>query len=331
MRAPIRSAPRLRAALLALALGAACSAPRAPSPGVAAAPARPYLVLLGIAQDAGLPQLACTCTRCAAARADPARRRHAASALLVDPGSGRRWLFDATPDLREQLELARGHLGPPAGAPGRPPLFDGIFLTHAHVGHYAGLLHLGREAYASEETTVHASARLGAFLRANGPWSLLFEAGHLRHALLEPGRPLALAPGLELRALAVPHRGEFSDTLAFRIDGPARALLYLPDIDAWEGWAPGLEAALAGVDVALIDGTFFDAGELGGRSLEGIPHPSIASTLARLAPLPRAEREKVHFFHLNHSNPALERGSAARAAIEASGAHVAEEGQRFEL
>lgn len=330
MRAPIRSAPGGPAALVALALAAACSAPSSP-PAEKGLPASPYLLVLGIAQDAGVPQLACTCARCAAARRDPAARRHAASALLVDPGSARRWLLDATPDLREQLELARGHLGPPPDAPGRPPLFDGIFLTHAHVGHYAGLVHLGREAYATDETPLYASARLGAFLRANGPWSLLFEAGHLRHEPLEPGREVALAPDLALVPIAVPHRAEFSDTLAFRVQGPRRALLYLPDVDRWEGWEPGLEALLAEVDVALIDGTFFDAQELPGRSLEGIPHPSIASTLERLARLAPPERAKVHFLHLNHSNPALERGSAAHAAVEASGAHVAEEGQRFEL
>src|SRR5262245_19762455 len=70
---------------------------------------RPYVLVLGTAQDGGLPQIGCDDENCRAARADPARRRLVTSILLCDPRDGRRWLFDCTPDLAEQVERARGH------------------------------------------------------------------------------------------------------------------------------------------------------------------------------------------------------------------------------
>jgi pyrroloquinoline quinone biosynthesis protein B len=315
----------MRALLVLVSMLGACAAPRATSAARADAP---YVVVLGTAQDGGLPQIGCDAACCAAARADPERRRLVTSLLLVDPRSGKRWLFDATPDLPAQVERARPH-GHPEGkaGEGRPALFDGVFLTHAHMGHYAGLLALGREAYGSAPQTVRASAAMGAFLRANAPWSLLVDARHVELAELVPGQPVELAPDLTVTPLAVSHRQELSDTLAFVLRGPNRALLYLPDIDAWERMDPPIEARLAAVDVALVDATFFDGGELPGRDLAAIPHPFVVHSLARFAPLPAEERAKVRFTHLNHSNPAADPASAAAARVRAAGMAVAREGE----
>jgi pyrroloquinoline quinone biosynthesis protein B len=317
--------PLLVLALVASLVPGACAAPRARG----ATPEAPYVVVLGTAQDGGLPQIACDAACCRAARAEPARRRLVTSLLLVDPRSGKRWLFDATPDLPEQVERARAHAHP-TGA-GRPALFDGVFLTHGHMGHYAGLLALGREAYGSAPQTVHASASMAAFLRANAPWSLLVDARHVELAELAPGAPVALAPDLTVTPLAVPHRQELSDTLAFVIRGPDRALLYLPDVDAWERMDPPIEALLAGVDVALLDATFFDGAELPGRDLATIPHPAIVHSLARFAPLAAEERAKVRFTHLNHTNPAADPASAAAARVTSGGMAVARDGERHGL
>lgn len=324
----MRSQPFRLGLLTCALLAPACAAPR----GTArVAPAGPYVLVLGTAQDGGYPQIACREELCRAARADPARRRLVASVLLVDPLSGRRWLFDATPDLPEQIELAGGHAGPAPDAPGRPPLFDGIFLTHAHMGHYTGLMHLGREAYGTAATPVFATAQMGRFLAQNGPWSLLFDEGRLTHVELKPEQVVNLGGGLRVTALAVPHRQEFSDTVAFLIEGPERSLLYLPDIDKWELWDRPIEELLGQVDVALLDATFFDGNELPGRDMQAIPHPFVVDSLERFGPLPASLRAKVHFVHLNHSNPLLDASSPASARVQAAGMAVAREGQLFEL
>jgi pyrroloquinoline quinone biosynthesis protein B len=270
-------------------------------------PAAPFVVVLGSAQDGGLPQLACRDELCARARREPERRRLVASLLLVDPRSGKRWLVDATPDLPEQVELAE-RFAPRRRGAGRPALFEGVFLTHAHFGHYSGLGYLGREVYGSASTAVHGSAstavhgsrRMCAFLASNGPWDLLVEAGHIALQELHPGRAVELALDLRLRPFLVPHRDEYTDTLGFVIEGPERSLVYVPDVDKWPRLEPPIEERIAACDYALLDGSFFDAGELSGRSMAEIPHPFVVESLGRFAPLSAAERAKVHFTPMLH-------------------------------
>jgi pyrroloquinoline quinone biosynthesis protein B len=235
-------------------------------------------------------------------------------------------MFDCTPGFPEQLH----DLDRLAAGKGRPGL-DGIFLTHAHIGHYAGLIHLGREVMGARKAPVYCLPRMAKFLRGNGPWSQLVEANHIELRHLEAGKSVRLNDRLQVTALLVPHRSEYSETVGFRIQGPKRAVLYLPDIDRWEDWATRIEDALKGVDRAYLDGTFYDETELPGRDLKKIPHPFITTSLRRFGPLPAAERGKVHFLHLNHTNPALDPGSAAARAIRRAGCRVAEQGSRFEL
>lgn len=292
----------------------------------------PYVVVLGTAQDGGLPQMGCEDELCRAARADPAIRRRVTSLLLADPRSGKRWLFDAGPDLPEQAELARDHPAhraeaDPGAAGGRPPLFDGVFLTHAHVGHYAGLAQFGREIYGAREQVVFATARMEQFLAHNGPWNLLLETGAIRIEPLAFEQDLELAPDLRVSCQPVPHRDEYSDTVLFVIRHGDFAVGYLPDIDKWERWSVPLERFLAEVDLAFVDGTFFADGEVPGRAMAEIPHPFVSETLARLASAPAELRAKVVFTHLNHTNPAAIPGSDADRAIRAGGMRVALEGE----
>lgn len=301
-----------------------CAAPRP-------TPTQPYVVVLGTAQDGGLPQIGCKEEICVRARQDTLRRRLVTSLLLADPRSGKRWLFDASPDLREQVERARPHPASRREVGERPALFDGVFLTHAHVGHYAGLMQFGREIYGAHDLPIWVAPRMREFLSSNGPWSLLVES----HAIALVDMPLdhevELAPDLFVSALRVPHRDEFSDTLAFVIRGPRATLCYLPDIDKWERWDVQLEDLLGRVDVALLDGTFFADGEVAGRAMSGIPHPFMAETMQRLSSASKELRAKVVFTHLNHTNPASTPGSDADRRVRAAGMRVAVEGEIIEL
>jgi len=285
--------------------------------------ADPFFLVLGTAQDGGYPQAGCRRPCCEAVWRDGALRRHAACVAVVNPGSGARWLVDTTPDFREQLrrldDLA------PVDAP--PPGLDGIVLTHGHVGHYAGLLHLGREVLGAREVPVWCAPRLAGFLRSNGPWNELVRLGHVELRLLEPGVPLLVASGVAISPFLVPHRAEVSETVGLRVEGPRGAVLYVPDTDGWDAWEPPIETFLASVDRAYLDGTFFDAGELEGRAMADVPHPTIAETMRRLASLPAAARAKVRFTHLNHTNPAIGATDPARGAVMDAGFGVAEEGE----
>lgn len=304
------------AVLLALC---GCSTPRHSA-------AETYVLVLGVAQDGGRPQLGST-PKTTHDWSDRSIRRFVASLLIVDPATRQRWLIDATPDIREQLQEAADH------PPGRtsPLPVDGVLLTHAHIGHYTGLMHFGREALGTRGLPVHCSPSMSQFLTANGPWSLLVKLQNIALQPLLPDQPLALTNNLSVTAFTVPHRAEFTDTYGFLIRGPKRAVLYIPDIDKWERWDRRIEDLIAQSDVALLDGTFFDAGELPGRSMSEIPHPLIVESLQRFASLPPTERAKLEFIHLNHTNPAHEAGSQESTRIRATGARVAQEGEVINL
>jgi pyrroloquinoline quinone biosynthesis protein B len=281
---------------------------------------QPFALVLGIAQDGGYPQAGCNRPDCVAAWNDPSLRRRVASLAIVDPLSEERWIFDATPDFPSQLRTLD------EVAPGNLPR---IFLTHAHVGHYAGLIHLGREVMGTRGAFVYAMPRMRDFLENNGPWSQLVRLGNIELKVLEEKHPIVF-PRITVMAIAVPHRDEFSETVAFLISGPSRKILWLPDIDKWEKWSTPIESIIARVDVAYIDATFFDERELPGRNLSEIPHPTITETMQRLAPLPASERAKVRFIHFNQSNPAL-RDREIMREIRSRGFNLASEGERTPL
>lgn len=299
---------------------------------------RPYVLVLGSAQDGGQPQIGCACERCETARAEPGQRRLVSSLLLVDPVAGTRYLFDASPDLIEQVELAKGHSPSrekrleSLELSGRPPLFEGVFLTHAHMGHYTGLLHLGRESYGAKDLAVFGTQRLCDFLRANDPWSQMIDRGTLVPSQLEPEHSFPISSDITVTPLLVPHRDEYSDTVAFVIATPRASLLFLPDIDKWERWeGTRIEDILASVDYALIDGTFYADGEIPGRAMDEIPHPFIAESMARLGNLLPTERAKILFTHFNHTNPVSDEASAAAREVRAAGFGLAREGMILEL
>jgi pyrroloquinoline quinone biosynthesis protein B len=288
----------------------------------AASTAGPFTIVLGIAQDAGVPQAGVFSDP---RWDDPAAQRLAVSLGIVDPASSTRYMIDATPDFKRQsLDLYRASDGPPR------PVLDGILLTHGHMGHYTGLMFLGHESIGANGVPVWAMPRMAEFLRTNGPWSQLVAYGNIRLEPLTAGVPVELGDGLSVTPLLVPHRQEFSEVVAFRVDGPRRSVLWLPDIDSWrewDEWGVRLEDVLATVDVAYLDATFFADGEIPGRDMSGFPHPFIRTTIDRLADLPASERKKVRFIHLNHTNPALDPSSPARREIESAGMAVAERGE----
>ena len=108
-------------------------------------------------------------------------------------------------------------------------------------------------------------------------------------------------------------------------------MLYIPDIDKWHLWDHDIIAEIAKVDYALLDATFYDGVELGGRDMSLIPHPTVEESLSILSPLSRSERNKVYFIHLNHTNPLLDPQSSAYKHTLSQGFHVASFGQSFKL
>ncbi len=295
----------------------------------------PTVIALGSVQDGGLPHAGCNCERCELARQDPRQRRLVAALGVVIPVAGEAskvYLIDATPDVEEQLHLLRPHRQVADGRVDRTPL-DGVLLTHAHMGHYLGLAHFGFEVMHASGVTGYCTPRMAAFLRANGPWSQLVDKGELILRETSPGEPVDLGGGVTFTPIAVPHRDEFSDTVAYLLSGPRGRVLYVPDTDSWRAWDPPLPALLAArkIDVLVADGTFYSLAELPGRGVGSIGHPLITETMDLLGEEVASQRLEVWFTHLNHSNPALQAGSEAHREIVERGFAVLRRGQRIQL
>jgi pyrroloquinoline quinone biosynthesis protein B len=206
-----------------------------------------------------------------------------------------------------------------------------VFLTHAHIGHYAGLMHFGREAMNAQGLPVYAMPLMSAYLSNNGPWSQLVALNNVALMPLGDNQPVALTTSLSVTPMLVPHRDEFSETVGYRIEGPNKSALFIPDINKWADWDTDIVALIKTVDYALLDATFFADGELGNRDMSQIPHPFVAESMALFSNLPAKERGKVWFIHFNHTNPLLDLESPESLRVIDAGYHIAAEGLRLPL
>jgi pyrroloquinoline quinone biosynthesis protein B len=285
--------------------------------------------VLGTAQDGGIPQLGCYCKNCLRAREETRFSRLISSLGLFDLVESNFFLLDATPDIRVQCHIAQERLG--KEKTGRRNFPQAVLLTHAHIGHYTGLMFLGYESVSTSGLPVYCSERMETFLANNGPWSQLVNFKNISLQTLSFENNLSLTPRISVVTFQVPHRDEYSDTVGFTISGRKKKLLYIPDIQDWKTWKKSIVEEVEKVDFALLDGTFYSPEELPGRDLSQIGHPYIKTSAKLLGKLARGGKTKIYFTHLNHSNLALDPDEKARQEIEAEGFMIAEEGIEFFL
>lgn len=307
-----------------------------PFAGLAQARDEDGVYVLGVAQDGGYPHAGCTKKCCEQAWNNAGKRRYVTSLAVVS--GGKWWLFEATPDIKEQLQYFRQLTG---GAYSYLP--EGIFITHAHIGHYTGLMQLGREAMNTSKVPVYVLPRLKSYLEKNGPWSQLVELKNIELRMMEASLHPAqmrredmgkvVSDGLGVTAFTVPHRDEYSETAGFRIALGEKRYLFIPDIDKWEKWMTDIRILASRCDVALVDGTFFEAGEIPGRNMSEIPHPFVRETAAlfqggeRVPGMPDL-RSVIYFIHFNHTNPLLWDDGRAKE-LERDGFHIARQGDKL--
>ena len=282
----------------------------------------PFVVVLGTLQDGGSPHMGCEKDCCKTINPD----KKVVSLGLIDPMSKKKFLFEATPDFVAQTRMLKALL--PSSANNLP---DGIFITHAHIGHYAGLMFLGREAMNSKAVPVYAMPKMKSFLENNGPWSQLLTLNNIQINPLSEGKWENISPTLRVKPILVPHRDEFSETVGFIIEGPHKKLLFIPDIDKWEKWRTDIVSLIKEVDHALIDGTFFSAAEVGNRNIIEIPHPLVEESMKLFDSLPAKEKEKIMFIHFNHTNPLLNEQSEEAKLLKSKGFRIAKMNLRLDL
>jgi len=310
--------------IFALILGA-CTAPPPDSENVISdIEADQYITILGTAQDAGYPQAGCKKACCNLFWAGKKEREYPVALGLTDKKSGKKYLFEATPDIKFQLEALSEKKNTQTFVP------DGIFLTHAHIGHYTGLMDLGHEVMGTKDVPVYAMPRMKSFLETNGPWSQLVEMGNIKLRQLTKNESVELENGIKVTPFRVPHRDEFSETVGYRIEGKKRSALFIPDIDKWAKWERNIIEEISRVDIALLDGTFLKNGELPNRDMSQIPHPFVAESMELFKDLPTSEKQKIIFIHFNHTNPLIW-DDAEIERVEKAGFQVAKRGSIIEM
>lgn len=282
------------------------------------------LHILGVAQDAGYPQAGCFKPHCMPGWRGEKPKRPAVSLGVIDHAQKAHYMFEATPDFPEQYY----QLSSLAQSPDYS--LAGIFVTHAHIGHYTGLMHLGREAMGADSTPVYAMPKMRQFLETNGPWSQLVALGNIGLKALADSVPVPLG-SLTVTPFLVPHRDEYSETVGYKISGPLKTAIFIPDIDKWDKWDVDLRDLVRSVDYAFLDASFFADGELPGRDMSQIPHPFVSETMEVLKSLSKEDRAKVWFIHMNHTNPLLWPDSHESQTVQAAGFNIAREGQAFPL
>ena len=284
------------------------------------------IVLLGTIQDGGSPHIGCKKDCCKNLFDHPDADRQVISVGLFDSSTKKKYLFDATPDITTQMKALKNF-----GAQSENELADGIFLTHAHIGHYTGLMYLGKEATNSKNISVYAMPRMKAFLENNGPWSQLVTLNNIALKPLENEIPVQLSNEIQVTPVLVPLRDEYSETVGYVVKGPNKSALFIPDIDKWEKWDKNIIEELKKVDYAFLDATFYSGEEISARDISEIPHPFVIESLERFNDLSPNEKSKIVFIHFNHTNPLINSNSKETKNVLQHGFRIGRIGDVFGL
>ena len=285
----------------------------------------PYVIVLGIAQDGGVPHCGCSKQCCSSAWKQPQNRVMAACLGIVDLDSKQKWMIEATPDFKYQLHTLNNHCHFQSSKP-----VDGIFLTHGHVGHYAGLIHLDKAIMNTKEIPVFAMSKMKQLLTSNLPWKGMCDQKNISLHDLQSRVSRKLSDSITIRPFLVPHRDEYTETVGFQIIGPNKTILFIPDIDRWESF-PEIDQLIQDSDTILLDGTFYDSTELSNRNMQYVPHPTIESSLSRFQNIPMEKKNHFFFIHLNHTNPCLSSTKGEYKNVIENHFHIAREEQILPL
>ena len=281
-----------------------------------------YIVVLGIAQDAGYPQINCEKEYCTDAWENSSLQKKPACIAIVDPSTKEQWIIDATPEIKNQLYLLKKISG--------SNKISGILLTHAHIGHYTGLMYLGKEALNTHKTPVLAMPKMKLFIEKNAPWNQLNNLENIKLIELTNHLKIDLSAKVSISPFLVPHRNEFSETVGYNISINNKSIIYIPDIDSWQNLGFSIRDLIKKCDYAFVDGTFYDHNELA-RNIKEIPHPTIKESISLFDSFTKKDKKKIHFIHFNHTNPVISNEKFGRKNVLEQGFNLAYEGQIIRL
>ncbi|MHA6783424.1 pyrroloquinoline quinone biosynthesis protein PqqB [Pseudonocardia saturnea] len=292
--------------------------------------------MLGSAAGGGYPQWNCSCPTCRAVREGtrPARAR-TQSSIAVSADRERWFLFNASPDIRAQVE-AFPDLHPGAG---RATPLQAVLLTDAELDHTLGLLLLregrGIRLHATEATYATLTSGTGVL-------TTLERYCPVEWTPVVPGQDVSLG-GISYRAFDVPtgkhdRFGTGADegrVVGYRLtdERTGRTAVYLPGV---QELTPAVLDQLDGCDCLLIDGTCWHDDELirlglAGKTAHDMGHLALGGPGGSLEQLSRLPIDRKIYIHINNTNPILLEDSPERREVEQSGMEVADDGLEVEV
>lgn len=282
-----------------------------------------YIYILGNTQDAGLPHIGCQHKFCQD-NFDKYDQYFVTSIAVVDSDLRKYIMFEATPDITYQLNNLKNSIFQEFLLP------ESLYITHAHIGHYTGLMYFGREALGSKNLLVKVLPKMSEFLKSNGPWNQLVNINNIEIQKLNFGESNNELTNISVTPIKAPHRDEYSETAGYVIQGKNKKALFIPDIDKWEKWDKNLVHLTEEFDYLLLDATFYDSKEIN-RDINEIPHPLVTETMSLLDNLSSELKAKVYFIHMNHTNLMLDPESELSKLVESKGFNIARLGQKLNL
>ena len=281
-----------------------------------------FITVLGNVQDAGYPHIGCE-KFCCNENFNSATVNFVTSLGITDLVDNKSFLLEATPDISMQLKFLKNNHS-------SSTIIDGVFITHAHIGHYTGLMYFGREALGAYKVPIYVMPKMKLFLESNSPWDQLIDLNNIQLSEIFHNKNITISNNLEIVPFTVPHRDEFSETVGYKIIGPNKSALFIPDINKWNLWDKDIVEEVKDVDYAFLDATFFKDGEVN-RSMDEIPHPFIVETLSLFKNESKEVKNKIHFIHFNHTNISLQHKNPVIDSIAKLGYNFARFGDQLSL
>jgi pyrroloquinoline quinone biosynthesis protein B len=305
--------------------------------------------VLGAAAGGGFPQWNCNHPNSRRARQkDPAAKPRTQSSIAVSADDAGWFLFNASPDLRQQIN--DNDILQPKDALRESPI-QGVVLTNADVDHVAGLLTL-RE---SQPLRVYGTARVHYVLAANSIFNVLNPQFVKRETLhldlpIELQRPDGTASGIVVKPFSVPGKVALwledaskganfgsvaEDTIALEVWRAAGGgkFFYIP---ACAEFTQELAYRIRGAALVFFDGTLWTDDEMirdqvGTKTGERMGHVSVSGDDGTVAALKNLGIQRKIFIHINTTNPILLDDSPQRKEVEKAGWEVAYDGMQIDL
>ena len=307
------------------------------------------ILVLGAAAGGGFPQWNSNNEASRRARAGDPKARACSQSSLAVSADGERWvLFNASPDLRQQIN-DNPQLHPRNGVRHSP--IAAVVLTNGDVDHVAGLLTL-RE---SQPLAVYGSQRVLSVLAENSIFNVLNPDYVDRRAIalgeaFAPRGKEGAAIGLEIEPFAVPGKVALykedagrganfgtveGDTIGLKVSeaGGGARFHYIPGCAALPGW---LGERLRGAPLVMFDGTLWQNDEMvvqkaGIKTGQRMGHMSMSGPEGTIEAFKDLEVSRKIFIHINNTNPVLLSDAPERAQVEASGWEIAYDGMEITL